>query len=240
MAMLELKQVCASYGVIQALFDVSLTVNEGEIVCLIGANGAGKTTAVRAITGALPVSKGSIHFLGKPINSCRTPAIIRSGIACVPEGRRVFRDMTIEENLEIGSYVIRKDKDRVQRTIEEVYSLFPILNERRTQMAGTLSGGEQAMLVLGRAMMSHPKLMVLDEPSMGLAPVIVERAFKAIKTLNDAGTSILLVEQNANMALSISDRGYVLEGGVVRAEGTAEELQQSESVRKLYLGAAGA
>ncbi len=237
MAMLELKDVSASYGVIQALFGVSLTVNEGEIVCLIGANGAGKTTTVKAITGTLPITSGEIHFLGDPIHTRRTSAIVRSGIACVPEGRRVFPEMTIQENLEIGGYVTRKDKEKAQSTLDYIFERFPRLKERRNQAAGTLSGGEQAMLVLGRAMMCHPKLMVLDEPSMGLAPVIVETAFEVIQQVNEAGCSILLVEQNANMALSISDRGYVLEGGEVKLEASAEELQNSELVQKLYLGA---
>ncbi|NMB25399.1 MAG: ABC transporter ATP-binding protein [Firmicutes bacterium] len=237
MALLELKDVSASYGVIQALFGVSLTVNEGEIVCLIGANGAGKTTTVKAITGTLPITGGEIKFLGDPIHTRRTSAIVRSGIACVPEGRRVFPEMTVQENLEIGGYVTRKDKEKAQSTLDYIFEMFPRLEERRNQAAGTLSGGEQAMLVLGRAMMSHPKLMVLDEPSMGLAPVIVETAFEVIQQVNEAGCSILLVEQNANMALSISDRGYVLEGGEVKLEASAEELQNSELVQKLYLGA---
>lgn len=237
MALLELKDVSASYGVIQALFGVSLTVNEGEIVCLIGANGAGKTTTVKAITGTLPITGGEINFLGSPIHTRRTSAIVRSGIACVPEGRRVFPEMTVQENLEIGGYVTRKDKEKAQNTLDYIFEMFPRLKERRTQAAGTLSGGEQAMLVLGRAMMSHPKLMVLDEPSMGLAPVIVETAFEVIQQVNEAGCSVLLVEQNANMALSISDRGYVLEGGEVKLEASAEELRSSELVQKLYLGA---
>lgn len=239
MSMLELKEVSASYGVIQALFNVSLTVDEGEVVCLIGANGAGKTTTVRAITGTLPITSGEIRFCGERINTRRTSAIVRSGIACVPEGRRVFPDMTVLENLEIGGYVRRRDKAKFQRNLEYIFEMFPILEERKAQAAGTLSGGEQAMLVLGRAIMSQPKLMVLDEPSMGLAPVIVERAFEVIKRLNEAGTSILLVEQNANMALAVSSRGYVMEGGEVKLEASAEELETSELVQKLYLGAAG-
>lgn len=236
MALLELKDVSASYGAIQALFNISLSVNCGEIVCLIGANGAGKTTTVRAITGSLPITSGEIKFDGQRISGLRSSAIVRAGIACVPEGRRVFPEMTIMENLEIGGFITRKDKVKSQSIMDYVFDTFPVLKERRNQFAGTLSGGEQAMLVLGRAMMSQPKLMVLDEPSMGLAPVIVETAFDVIKKINEQGTAVLLVEQNANMALAISTRGYVLEGGEVRIEGTADELSNSEMVQKLYLG----
>lgn len=236
MALLELKDVSASYGAIQALFNLSFSVNSGEIVCLIGANGAGKTTAVKTITGTLPITNGEIKFDGEKISGQRSSAIVRAGIACVPEGRRVFPEMTILENLEIGGFITRKDKEKSQEIVDYVLGTFPVLKERRNQAAGTLSGGEQAMLVLGRAMMSQPKLMVLDEPSMGLAPVIVETAFDVIKKINEQGTSILLVEQNANMALAISTRGYVLEGGEVKLEGSAEELKNSEMVRKLYLG----
>lgn len=237
MALLEVTGVSASYGVIQALDDISLSLNKGEIVCLIGANGAGKTTTVRTITGTLPITSGEIKFDGKVISKARTSAIVRAGIACVPEGRKVFPEMTIVENLEIGGFITRKDKEKSEEIMDYVFQTFPVLKERRNQAAGTLSGGEQAMLVLGRAMMSQPKLMVLDEPSMGLAPVIVERAFEVIKRVNEQeGTSILLVEQNASMALTISSRGYVLEGGQVKMEGTAEELRSSEMVRKLYLG----
>lgn len=237
MALLELKDVSASYGAIQALYNISLVVNKGEIVCLIGANGAGKTSAVRTITGILPTTCGEIRFDGRKISGLRSSAIVRAGIACVPEGRRVFPEMTIIENLEIGGYITRKEKEKSQSIVDYVFETFPVLKERRNQAAGTLSGGEQAMLVLGRAMMSQPKLMVLDEPSMGLAPVVVETAFEVIKRINQQGTAILLVEQNANMALAISTRGYVLEGGEVKHEGTAEELSNSEMVRKLYLGA---
>ena len=236
MALLELKDVSASYGAIQALFNLSLSVNSGEIVCLIGANGAGKTTAVRTITGTLPITSGEIRFNGEQISGQRSSAIVRAGIACVPEGRRVFPEMTILENLEFGGFITRKDREKSQAIVDYVLDTFPVLKERRNQAAGTLSGGEQAMLVLGRAMMSQPKLMVLDEPSMGLAPVIVEKAFDVIKNINEQGTAILLVEQNANMALAISTRGYVLEGGEVKLEGSAEELKSSEMVRKLYLG----
>lgn len=237
MPILEMKGVSASYGAIQALFEVSMEVNEGEIVCLIGANGAGKTTAVKSIMGTLPITSGEIRFEGKQINTRRTSAIVRSGMACVPEGRRVFPDMTVLENLEIGGYVRRKDRVQFQNNLDYIFDVFPILAERRGQSAGTLSGGEQAMLVLGRAVMSRPKFMVLDEPSMGLAPVIVERAFDVIEKLNTSGIAILLVEQNANMALSISDRGYVMEGGVVKLEAGRKELQESELIQKLYLGA---
>ena len=234
---LQAENITKRFGGMVAVNNVSFGLEKNEIAALIGANGAGKTTTVKAITGTLPITSGEIHFLGDPIHTRRTSAIVRSGIACVPEGRRVFPEMTIQENLEIGGYVTRKDKEKAQSTLDYIFERFPRLKERRNQAAGTLSGGEQAMLVLGRAMMCHPKLMVLDEPSMGLAPVIVETAFEVIQQVNEAGCSILLVEQNANMALSISDRGYVLEGGEVKLEASAEELQNSELVQKLYLGA---
>jgi branched-chain amino acid transport system ATP-binding protein len=239
MAMLELKNVSAFYGVVQALFEVSLIVQEGEIVCLIGPNGAGKTTTIKTITGMLRAASGSISFNGKPIQSWRASAIVRAGISCVPEGRRIFPRMTVEENLELGAYVRRRNRAEVVESRDRVYDLFPVLRDRAGQLGGTLSGGEQEMLAIGRAMMSRPKLLVLDEPSMGLAPVLVERTFEAIKKLNEAGTTILLVEQNANMALAISSRGYVLEGGVVELEGTAAELKRSDTVKELYLGGSG-
>jgi branched-chain amino acid transport system ATP-binding protein len=236
MSLLELQGVSAHYGLVQALFEAALSVDEGEIVCLIGPNGAGKTTVIRTITGALRVSSGSILFQGQPIHRSRTSAIIRSGISVVPEGRKIFPKMTVQENLEMGGYVRRNDGTGLRETMEAVYDLFPVLKQRAGQLGGTLSGGEQEMLAIGRAMMSRPKLMLLDEPSMGLAPVLVERTFEAISRLNKSGTTVLLVEQNANMALSIADRGYVMEGGVVGLHGTAAELRSSDTVKELYLG----
>jgi branched-chain amino acid transport system ATP-binding protein len=191
---------------------------------------------IRTITGALRVSSGSILFQGQPIHRSRTSAIIRSGISVVPEGRKIFPKMTVQENLEMGGYVRRHDGAGLRETMEAVYDLFPVLKQRAGQLGGTLSGGEQEMLAIGRAMMSRPKLMLLDEPSMGLAPVLVERTFEAISRLNKSGTTVLLVEQNANMALSIADRGYVMEGGVVGLHGTAVELRNSDTVKELYLG----
>jgi branched-chain amino acid transport system ATP-binding protein len=236
MALLEIKGISARYGLVQALYGVSLTVEEGEIVCLIGPNGAGKTTTIKTITGALRPFEGEISFAGKVITKARTSAIIRSGISVVPEGRRMFPKMTVKENLELGSYVVRRDKVGFEKTLKVVYELFPQLETFSDRMAGTLSGGEQEMLSISRAMMSRPRLMLLDEPSMGLAPVLVEKTFQAIAALNKAGTTVLLVEQNANMALSISDRGYVMEGGVVELSGSAAELRASDAVKELYLG----
>jgi len=236
MALLELKGISARYGMVQALFGISLTVEEGEIVCLIGPNGAGKTTTIRTITGALRPFEGEVSFLGKNITKARTSAIIRSGISVVPEGRRVFPKMTVKENLELGAYVVRKDKEGFEKTLKTVYELFPQLETFSDRLAGTLSGGEQEMLAISRAMMSRPKLMLLDEPSMGLAPVLVEKTFQAIQALNKAGTTILLIEQNANMALSISHRGYVLEGGNIELSGSALQLRASDEVKDLYLG----
>ncbi len=236
MALLEIKGISARYGLVQALYGVSLTVEEGEIVCLIGPNGAGKTTTIKTITGALRPFEGEISFAGKVITKARTSAIIRSGISVVPEGRRMFPKMTVKENLELGSYVVRRDKAGFEKTLKVVYELFPQMETFSDRMAGTLSGGEQEMLAISRAMMSRPRLMLLDEPSMGLAPVLVEKTFQAIAALNKAGTTVLLVEQNANMALSIADRGYVMEGGVVELSGTAAELRASDAVKELYLG----
>jgi len=203
---------------------------------LIGPNGAGKTTTIRTITGALRPFEGEVSFLGKNITKARTSAIIRSGISVVPEGRRVFPKMTVKENLELGAYVVRKDKEGFEKTLKTVYELFPQLETFSDRLAGTLSGGEQEMLAISRAMMSRPKLMLLDEPSMGLAPVLVEKTFQAIQALNKAGTTILLIEQNANMALSISHRGYVLEGGNIELSGSALQLRASDEVKDLYLG----
>jgi branched-chain amino acid transport system ATP-binding protein len=234
--MLKLQNVEASYGSVQALFGLSLDVQAGEIVCLIGVNGAGKTTTLRVITGALPASAGAVEFEGKPITRRRMSEIVRLGISCVPEGRRVFATMSVEENLEIGGFIRRRDKAWLAETNERIFGIFPVLSERRKQAAGTLSGGEQQMLALGRAMMSRPRLLLLDEPSMGLAPVMVERTFEAIENIRKGGTTILLVEQNARMALNIATRGYVLQTGKIVLAGTARELMNNDRVRQTYLG----
>jgi branched-chain amino acid transport system ATP-binding protein len=237
--MLKLENVEAAYGSVRALFGLSLEVKEREVVCLIGANGAGKTTTLRVITGALRPNQGNVQFLGKPITQVRMSDIVRLGVSCVPEGRKVFTTMTVQENLEVGGYIRRRDKAWLGETIEQIFTYFPILRDRRTQLAGTLSGGEQQMMALGRAMMSRPKLMLLDEPSMGLAPVMVERTFEAIQNIARAGTTILLVEQNARMALSIAHRGYVLQTGRIVISDSAERLLQNDRVRQTYLGLGG-
>ncbi len=234
--MLKMDNVQAAYGPIKALNGLSLEVREGEIVCLIGVNGAGKTTTLRTITGALPLTGGSITFESECLTGLRMSQIVRKGISCVPEGRKVFADMTVEENLEVGGYIRRKDRAWLEETTGRLYDIFPILKERRLQRAGTLSGGEQQMLALARALMSRPKMMLLDEPSMGLAPVMVEKTFDAIVGIRNSGTTILLVEQNARMALLIADRGYVLQSGKIVLGGTAAELQADDTVRQAYLG----
>ena len=234
--MLRLRDVEAAYGSVRALFGLSLEVREQEIVCMIGANGAGKTTTLRVVTGALPATRGEVEFLGQPITRLRMSDIVRLGISCVPEGRKVFRAMTVHENLEIGGFIRRREKHWLAETVDQIFGYFPILRDRRTQLAGTLSGGEQQMLALGRAMMSHPKLLLLDEPSMGLAPVMVERTFDAIKSIAKSGTTILLVEQNARMALNIADRGYVVRMGQTVLCDTASGLLQNDLVRQTYLG----
>jgi branched-chain amino acid transport system ATP-binding protein len=234
--MLRLENVTAAYGSVQALFGLTLEVEAGEIVCLIGVNGAGKTTTLRVITGALPASGGVLEFEGRSITRRRMSDIVRLGISCVPEGRRVFATMSVEENLEIGGFIRRGDKAWLAETRERIYGIFPVLSERRKQAAGTLSGGEQQMLALGRAMMSRPRLLLLDEPSMGLAPVMVERTFDAIQNIQKGGTTILLVEQNARMALNIATRGYVLQTGKIVLAGSAEELTGNDRVRQTYLG----
>jgi branched-chain amino acid transport system ATP-binding protein len=226
----------AAYGSVRALFGLSLDIREREVVCLIGANGAGKTTTLRVVTGALRPTQGDIQFLGRPIASLRMSEIVRLGISCVPEGRKVFSTMTVQENLEIGGYIRRHDKRWLADTMEQIFTYFPILQDRRAQLAGTLSGGEQQMLALGRAMMSRPKLMLLDEPSMGLAPLMVERTFEAIRNIAKAGTTILLVEQNARMALTVADRGYVVQMGRIVMSDSAGGLLRNDQVRQTYLG----
>jgi branched-chain amino acid transport system ATP-binding protein len=232
--MLKLEDVNAYYGTVHALKGVSLNINEGEIVVLIGANGAGKTTALKTISGILKPRSGKILFEGKDINSLTAPDIVKLGISHVPEGRRIFPGMTVMENLEMGAF-IRKDKSGLRTDYENIFSRFPILLERKKQLAGTLSGGEQQMLAMGRALMSRPKLLILDEPSMGLAPKIVKDIFSIIKEINNSGTTILLVEQNANMALQCADRAYVIRNGSIEIESKASELLNNESVKDAYL-----
>lgn len=231
----EIKDLNVHYGAIHALKNVSLQVNEGEIVTLIGSNGAGKTSTLRTISGLVPKSSGTIEFMDKPIENTKATDIVKMGISHVPEGRRIFSDMTVLENLEMGAY-LRNDKEGIKEDILDIYNKFPRLKERKSQLAGTLSGGEQQMLAISRALMSKPKFLLLDEPSMGLAPVIVQDIFKLIKQINEEGTTIFLVEQNANMALSISNRAYILETGEVVMSGNASELLESDDVKKAYLG----
>jgi branched-chain amino acid transport system ATP-binding protein len=233
--MLKVENINVFYGNIQALKGVSLEVKEGEIVTLIGANGAGKSTLLKTISGLLKPKQGDIFYEGQSIAGKAAQTIVKRGISHVPEGRRVFANMTVEENLELGAF-LRKDKHEIQKDFEKVYHLFPRLYERRKQLAGTLSGGEQQMLAMGRALMARPRLLLLDEPSMGLAPLLVKTIFRIIEEINSFGTTILLVEQNANMALSVADRAYVIESGRVVLSGLAEELNASEQVKKAYLG----
>ena len=235
MAMLEVKDLEVYYGVICALKGISFHVNEGEIVSLIGANGAGKTTTMQSVIGLLPKRAGSVTFNGMDITKTPCHKIVHAGMTQVPEGRRIFQELTVYENLMMGAYTVR-DQQKFKEDLESIYERFPRLAERRNQIAGTLSGGEQQMLAMSRALMSHPKLLMLDEPSMGLAPILVDQIFSIIKELNDSGTTILLVEQNANKALEIADRAYVLETGSISLSGTGLELSQSDEVRKAYLG----
>ena len=235
MALLEVKNLEVYYGVICALKGISFEVNEGEIVSLIGANGAGKTTMMQSVVGLIPKKSGSVMFNGHDITKTPCHKIVELGMTQVPEGRRIFQELTVYENLMMGAYTI-KDQQKFKEDLESIYARFPRLSERRNQIAGTLSGGEQQMLAMSRALMSHPKLLMLDEPSMGLAPILVDQIFSIIKELNDAGTTILLVEQNASKALEIADRAYVLETGSIMLSGTGAELAQSDEVRKAYLG----
>ena len=231
---LKVEGINVYYGAIHAIKDISFEVNPGEIVTLIGANGAGKTTTLQTISGLLHTRTGSITFQGQNITNIRADKLVSRGLAQVPEGRRVFLQMSVQENLEMGAYT--QPQAGVPKDLEMVFELFPRLKERRNQVAGTLSGGEQQMLAMGRAMMSHPKLLMLDEPSMGLAPLLVEQIFEIIKNLNKQGSTILLVEQNAQMALSVAHRGYVLETGKIVTTGTGEELIRSPEIKKAYLG----
>lgn len=233
--MLKIDNIHVYYGAIHALKGVSLEVHKGEIVTLIGANGAGKSTTLRTVSGLLAPKSGGISFLGENIAGMPAHEIVKHGISQVPEGRRIFAEMSVQENLEMGAFT-RKDKAGVEKDFEIVYNRFPRLKERRKQQAGTLSGGEQQMLAMGRALMSRPKLLLLDEPSMGLAPLLIKEIFSIIEGINREGTTVLLVEQNANMALSIAHRAYVMETGRITLQGAAKELAASEDVRKAYLG----
>ena len=235
MAMLEVKDLQVYYGVICALKGISFHVNEGEIVSLIGANGAGKTTTMQSVIGLLPKKAGSVTFNGTDITKMPCHKIVHAGMTQVPEGRRIFQELTVYENLMMGAYT-NKDQQKFKEDLETIYARFPRLAERRNQIAGTLSGGEQQMLAMGRAIMCHPKLLMLDEPSMGLSPLLVDQVFELIKDINKDGTTVLLVEQNAGKSLAISDRAYVMETGKIVLSGTGAELAASEMVRKAYLG----
>ena len=232
--MLKVNDINVYYGAIHAIKGVSFEVRPGEVVTLIGANGAGKSTILNTVCGLLRSRTGSIEFLGKPLGAVSAHRIVEQGLAHVPEGRRIFLQMTVEENLEMGAYT--QPRSTIAPSLERVYEQFPRLKERRKQIAGTLSGGEQQMLAMGRGLMSNPKLLMLDEPSMGLAPILVDQIFDIIRRLHQAGTTILLVEQNAQMALSVADRGYVLETGRIVATGTGQELLRDAAVKKAYLG----
>ena len=235
MAMLKVTDLEVCYGVIRAIKGISFEVNKGEVVALIGANGAGKTTTLHTITGLIAPKAGKIEFEGKDITRMPGHKIVFLGMAHVPEGRRVFADLTVLENLKLGAYT-RKDKNEIAETLKKVYERFPRLEERKGQLAGTLSGGEQQMLAMGRALMSHPDIILMDEPSMGLSPIYVNEIFDIIQSISASGPTVLLVEQNAKKALSIADRAYVLETGTISLEGKADELMNDESVKKAYLG----
>lgn len=237
MAMLEIRDLEVYYGMIQAIKGISFDVNEGEVVALIGANGAGKTTSLHSITGLLPAKSGTISFNGQDITKVPGYKIVSMGMAHVPEGRRVFSELSVIQNLRMGAYT-RKDKTEAANTLNSVYRRFPRLEERKNQMAGTLSGGEQQMLAMGRALMSHPKIILMDEPSMGLSPIFVNEIFNIIKEVSASGTTVLLVEQNAKKALSVADRAYVMETGNIVLDGNAADLLNDDSIRKAYLGEA--
>lgn len=235
MAMLEVKGLEVFYGVIQAINGISFEVNEGEIVTLIGANGAGKTTTMHSIMGLIPAKSGTVTYCGQVINKIPPHKIVKLGMTQVPEGRHVFQELTVYENLLMGAYT-QDNKKQIKSDLERIYAKFPRLEERKGQVAGTLSGGEQQMLAMGRALMSRPKLLMLDEPSMGLSPLLVDQVFDIIKEIHKDGTTILLVEQNAGKSLAISDRAYVLENGVIAYSGTGNELLESDKIKKAYLG----
>ena len=235
MAMLEVRDLQVYYGMIHAIKGISFDVNQGEVIALIGANGAGKTTTLHTITGLLAPKSGSVLFEGKDITKVPAHKIVSMGMAHVPEGRRVFAESSVYENLKMGAYT-RKDKKEIEESLANVYKRFPRLEERKNQMAGTLSGGEQQMLAMGRALMSKPKIILMDEPSMGLSPIFVNEIFDIIRAVSESGTTVLLVEQNAKKALSISDRAYVLETGTITMSGKAKDLLEDEAVKKAYLG----
>ena len=235
MAMLEIKDLSVYYGVIQALKGISFEVNEGEVIALIGANGAGKTTTLHTVSGLIAPKSGSVIFEGQDITKTPAHKIVSMGMAHVPEGRRVFASLSVLQNLRLGAYT-RNDKEEIEESLRKVYKRFPRLEERKNQPAGTLSGGEQQMLAMGRALMSNPRIILMDEPSMGLSPILVNEIFDIIKEVSAGGTTVLLVEQNAKKALAIADRAYVLETGNIALEGKAEELLANDSVKKAYLG----
>jgi len=235
--LLELKDLQVAYGGIQAVKGIDLSVDQGELVCLIGANGAGKTTTLKGITGLQPIKSGKIHYAGEDITGKPAFQLVRKGLSMVPEGRGVFGALTIEENLAMGAYA-RDDRAAIKDDIERVFGLFPRLKERRKQTAGTLSGGEQQMLAMGRAIMSRPKLLLLDEPSMGLAPLMVQKVFETVMAISREGVTILLIEQNAKLALEVSSRGYVMESGEITLQGKAKQLLSDPKVREAYLGEA--
>ena len=235
MAMLEVKDLEVYYGVIQAIKGVSFEVNQGEVIALIGANGAGKTTILHTVTGLLSPKRGQVIFEGKDITRVPAHKIVSMGMAHVPEGRRVFAELSVYENLKMGAYT-RKDRSEIEESLANVYKRFPRLEERKNQMAGTLSGGEQQMLAMGRALMSKPKIILMDEPSIGLSPILVNEIFDIIQAVSESGTTVLLVEQNAKKALSIADRAYVLETGNIVLEGKAKDLLEDDSIKKAYLG----
>lgn len=235
MALLEVRNLEVHYGVIQALKGISFEVGEGEIIALIGANGAGKTTTLHTISGILQASGGNIIYDGRDITKLPAHKIVNTGISQVPEGRRVFAQLSVLENLKLGAY-IRKDKSGIEADLKKIYERFPRLEERKSQLAGTLSGGEQQMLAMGRALMARPRIILMDEPSMGLSPIYVSEIFDIIKSINETGTTVLLVEQNAKKALSIADRAYVLETGKIALSGDAGELMNNDTVRRAYLG----
>jgi len=234
--LLNLKNVDTFYGRGQALKGITLQIEEKELVTILGANGSGKTTMLNTISGLIKPRSGSVEFEGRRIDGLSTDAIVKSGISQCPEGRRLFPELTVFKNLQLGAYIHRRNPHQVKKDMDAVFELFPILHERQGQMAGTMSGGEQQMLAIGRAMMARPKLLLLDEPSLGLAPLIVSRIFEAIENINHSGTTIFLVEQNASMAINIASRGYVLENGEIVFSGNREQLQKDEKVKQAYLG----
>lgn len=235
--MLSLKNISVKYGSFAAIHDINIEVNEGEIVVLLGSNGAGKSTTFRTISGLSKPSEGELYFEGKSLNKVSADKIVQLGIGQCPEGRKLFPAMSVQENLRMGAYIHRRKRDEIKKSLEHVYELFPILRDKRDNAAGSLSGGQQQMLAIGRALMSKPKLMLLDEPSVGLAPLVVEQMFEVIQQINREGTTILLAEQNANAALKIADKGYVFENGSIVLQGTSAELFANDEVRKAYIGA---